>query len=102
MEVRQWKANFYFSFPLKFDGVSIVTKDFLDFGLNTKFWKNVNKFWGREKGLEIPVLTFSGIFQNPTMDPLHYGLSLYRRRRFDKCIELCNKEIENNPKNQAS
>ena len=36
------------------------------------------------------------------MDPLYYALSLYRRRRHDKCIQICNDEIENDPQNQVN
>lgn len=34
------------------------------------------------------------------MDPLHYALSLYRRRRHEKCIEICNAGLEKDPHNQ--
>ncbi|KAI2808173.1 Tetratricopeptide repeat protein 8 [Blomia tropicalis] len=34
------------------------------------------------------------------MDPLHYALSLYRRRHHDKCIEVCNDCLEKDPQNQ--
>ncbi|XP_027196782.2 tetratricopeptide repeat protein 8 [Dermatophagoides pteronyssinus] len=34
------------------------------------------------------------------MDPLCYAMSLYRRRYYDRCMEICNEQIEQNPKNQ--
>lgn len=35
------------------------------------------------------------------MDPLCYAMSLYRRRYHDRCMEICNEQIEQNPKNQV-
>ncbi|KAI7691175.1 Tetratricopeptide repeat protein 8 [Sarcoptes scabiei] len=35
------------------------------------------------------------------MDPVFYALSLYRRRNYNRCIEICNEQIENDPRNKV-
>lgn len=36
------------------------------------------------------------------MDPLYLALSLYRRRRYDKCIEVCSSILDKQPLDQAT
>lgn len=36
------------------------------------------------------------------MDPMYIGLSYYRRRKFDECIEICSKLLAKNPYDQSA
>lgn len=36
------------------------------------------------------------------MDPLYLALSLYRKRHFDKCIEVCTEILDNQPLDEAA
>ncbi|KAG5894234.1 hypothetical protein JTB14_002283 [Gonioctena quinquepunctata] len=50
------------------------------------------------------VLEFSPIFwwSSLVMDPLYLALSLYRRRRYDKCVDICTSILDKHPLDQAT
>ena len=35
------------------------------------------------------------------MDPLFYCINLFKRRKFEKCIEVCNAALDANPYDQV-
>ena len=35
------------------------------------------------------------------LDPLFYCINLFRRRKFEKCIEVCNEALDANPYDQV-
>ena len=37
----------------------------------------------------------------PAMDPLYQAMSCFRRRQFDRCVELTTEILEKNPKDQV-